>query len=129
MPRGSLVIYNTDMIHRAAPMTSSKERKSLFFQVEKKENAGEPILLNTSFARELNDELKYYLGFGAHTEYEVFPQTGLETMRSGPLLSLAAKALGHSFSAAVANRLWMLPPDSRARLKALARKISKSNGQ
>jgi hypothetical protein len=81
MPRGSLVIYNTNIVHRAAPIKNRRFER-LFFQVEKKELGGEPILINTSFLGEMNDETRYFLGFGAKPEYSVFPETNLWTCRA-----------------------------------------------
>jgi len=97
MPKGSAIIYTTDMVHRAAPVRNKGwERKSLFFQVERKEQGGEPILVNTSFLGELSHEKKFFLGFGAVPEYQIYPQTDISTMKAKQLLSMAAKCFSSS---------------------------------
>src|ERR1700730_1804406 len=118
MPKGSAIIYTTDMVHRAAPVRNKGwERKSLFFQVERKEQGGEPILVNTSFLGELSHEKKFFLGFGAVPEYQIYPQTDISTMKAKQLLSMAAKCFSSSFRAVLMNRVWTLSPDSRFRLR------------
>ena len=118
MPKGSVIVYTTDLIHRAAPIKDKQwERTSLFFQVERKQQGGEPILLDTSFLRDLTEEKKTFLGFGADPEYGIFPPTDINTMRIKHLLRIASLCLVHSFRAAIMNRLWKMSPDSRVRLK------------
>lgn len=118
MPAGSGLVYNTTVVHRAHPIRHPGwERKSLFFQVEKKVLGGEPLLIDTRFARDLTTEQQYFLGFGAEPEYRTFPQTSLTTIRPGRLIAQIG-----ALSAAVAKsltlaRIWSLPPDRRAKLK------------
>lgn len=120
MPKGSAIIYTTDMVHRAAAIRDKRwERKSLFFQVERKDRGGEPILLNTSFIHDLTDEKQTFLGFGATPEYQIYPQTGIKTMKAKHLLHVARKCLGHSLQATFMNPVWKLSPDGRVWLKRI----------
>lgn len=75
-PKGTLLVYDTYGIHRARPVKHPGfARKSLFFQVDRKLEDGEPILLKTEYARVLDDRLKRYLGFGQPAAYRPFPDT------------------------------------------------------
>lgn len=118
LPKGSLVVYTTEVIHRAHPIEDPGfERTSLFFQVERKERGGEPILVNTSFLGDLTEEKMYFLGFGATPEYEIYPQSGIGTMGSSRLLRVAGDAIAQVVSAIPAGIVWRLKPDLRAKLK------------
>ena len=118
MPAGSGLVYNTTVVHRAHPIRRSGwERKSLFFQAEKKGLGGEPLLIDTRFARDLTSEQQYFLGFGADPEYRTFPQTSLATIRPSTLaaqIGALSVALAKSLARAP---MWSLGPDQRARLK------------
>lgn len=119
-PRGSIVIYTSRAVHRAAPITTPGwERKSLYFQVERKDDGGEPILVNTSFLADVDEETAYFLGFGAKPEYKTFPETGIDTLTPAHLVRLAARCMSRAGPAAVMDQLWRLGPDARARLKRL----------
>lgn len=77
-PRGSLIIYNTYGIHRACPVVNKKfVRKSVFFQIDSDLENAEPIILNTKFITNVNDQVAMFLGFGKPANYEAFPQTSL----------------------------------------------------
>jgi hypothetical protein len=123
MPAGSGLVYDTSVIHRAHPIRRAGwERKSLFFQVEKKTAGGEPIPIDTRFARDLTPDQQYFLGFGAEPEYAVFPTTSPHTIRparvGAQILSLSA-ALAR---ACLMAPLWALGPDQRGKLRGLLRR-------
>lgn len=122
-PKGSIIIYLTELIHRAKQIKKLKfERCSLFFQVERKELGGEPILVNTSFLNDLTDEKMYYLGFGAESQYEIFPNTSINTIPPMKLLKIAGKSLIAALKAFPKNLIWKLNPDTRAYLKSFVDK-------
>jgi hypothetical protein len=79
--KGTILIYNTWGVHRAKP-TSNGEfvRKSLFFQVEKDINHSEPILLNSEFITNYDEDIKMYLGFGKKATNTTYPATDIFTM-------------------------------------------------
>lgn len=87
--KGTVLIYNAWGVHRAKP-SEEKEfvRKTLFFQVEKDTKHSEPILLNSEFISELNDDLKMYLGFGKEATNKVYPATSIYTMPLNKKVSL-----------------------------------------
>ena len=49
-------------------------------QVDEEINMSEPMLIKTEFIEKLDDKMKIYLGFGKKTDFEMFPNTSLETM-------------------------------------------------
>jgi len=80
-PRGSLIIYNTYGIHRAKPVSkNSFLRKSVFFQVDSDIGNSEPIILNTKYITQINNQLSMFLGFGMPANYKVFPDTALNNL-------------------------------------------------
>jgi ectoine hydroxylase-related dioxygenase (phytanoyl-CoA dioxygenase family) len=120
MPAGSGLVYDTSVIHRAHRIRRSGwERKSLFFQVEKKVAGGEPILIDARFARDLTPEQEYFLGFGAMPEYGVFPTTSTNTVRPTRLLKQAGRLAAATVRASIMAPLWGLSFDRRDRLKRL----------
>ena len=83
-PRGALLIYDTYGIHRAKPvMTKNFLRRSLFFQVDSKIDSAEPILLNPAFVESLDEKRKTYLGFGLPADYQIYPQTSMNSLPIG----------------------------------------------
>ncbi len=79
--KGTILIYNSWGVHRAKPTTNeSFVRKTLFFQVEKDINHSEPIILNSEFIDEFNEDLKMYLGFGKKATNKIYPSTDIYTM-------------------------------------------------
>ena len=81
LPQGSLIIYNTYGIHRAKPVTNKNFiRKSVFFQVDNKIEKSEPIILDTKFVTEMNDEIRMFLGFGKPSGYIAYPTTSYKTL-------------------------------------------------
>ena len=75
MPKGSLVIYNGRLLHRARPYQSDDyARRSFFFQANRGPKKGEPILVETGFITpELSDDARMLLGFGRPARSPVFP--------------------------------------------------------
>jgi hypothetical protein len=81
LPAGSLIIYNTYGIHRAKPVQEVNfTRKSVFFQVDSEIENSEPIIVNTEFITEVNDDVAMFLGFGKPSNYSVFPVTSFESL-------------------------------------------------
>jgi hypothetical protein len=81
MPKGSLLIYNTYGIHRARPVKDKNfVRKSVFFQVDSEIQKSEPIIVNTEFITNMNDQISMFLGFGKPSNYQVFPKTTLNSL-------------------------------------------------
>jgi len=79
--KGTILIYNSWGVHRAKPThNTSFVRKTLFFQVEKDINHSEPIILNSEFMDEVNEDLKMYLGFGKKATNKIYPSTNIYTM-------------------------------------------------
>ena len=65
MPRGSYVIYNGRLIHRARPMAKpGHPRQSFHFQVNRGARVGEPIYLNIGWLRDVGPKGRRLLGFG-----------------------------------------------------------------
>lgn len=78
MPSGSILIYNSYGIHRAKPVRDNNFiRRSIFFQVDSDISNSEPILINTSYVQEVNEQIKMYLGFGLKSNYLAFPNSTL----------------------------------------------------
>jgi hypothetical protein len=87
------------------------------FQVERKSTGGEPVLIDTRYARDLTPEQQYFLGCGAEPEYAVFPQSSVATIRPGTLVAHMARLGGALLSSLAMAPLWSLDPDRRKRLK------------
>ena len=78
--RGEIIIYDTAGIHRAKPFINpNKVRKSLFFQVDLKDDA-EPLFINPGFVDNLDEYKEYYLGFGRNFSIKEFPATTVEDL-------------------------------------------------
>jgi hypothetical protein len=78
---GTLVVYDTYGIHRAKPVSDAGfVRKSLFWQIDREIEQGEPILINPEFLPQMDDRKLRYLGFGLPTEYTIFPQTDVASL-------------------------------------------------
>ena len=120
MPAGSGVVYDTSVVHRAHRIRRAGwERKSLFFQVEKKVHGGEPILLDTRFARNLTPEQQFFLGFGAAPEYRIFPTTSPFTVRPAKLAAQITTLARAAARTSILAPLWSLSFDNRSRVKRL----------
>ena len=65
MPRGSYVIYNGRLLHRARPIeTPGVARTSFHFQVNKGKAVGEPVLVNIGWLEGLSEGAQTLLGYG-----------------------------------------------------------------
>lgn len=75
MNRGGMIIYNARVVHRATPMrtVSSPHRKSLYFQINRGQACGEPILVNTEFLHMLDARRQMLLGFSGRLNAPSFP--------------------------------------------------------
>ena len=67
---------------------TSAYTKPADLQVEKDIKHSEPILLNSEFISELNDDLKMYLGFGKEATNKIYPATSIYTMPLNKKVSL-----------------------------------------
>ena len=78
MPKGSVVIYDGRLLHRARPYAAGDyARRSFFFQANRGLKKGEPILVETGFITpDLSDDARMLLGFGRPPRAPVFPETG-----------------------------------------------------
>jgi ectoine hydroxylase-related dioxygenase (phytanoyl-CoA dioxygenase family) len=92
-PRGTLVLCNTHLIHRAKPFDSPGFKRTTFlFQVDALSDEyaghGEKILINPAFIEDTSLEVLSYLGFGMLSNYPTFPQTSVATLLPQDLWSL-----------------------------------------
>ncbi|SEJ39253.1 Phytanoyl-CoA dioxygenase (PhyH) [Dyadobacter sp. SG02] len=97
-PKGTLIICNSHIIHRAKPFNRPGFRRlSFLFQVdeisEMHQGHGEKILLNPAYVHETNGEILTYLGFGLRADYPAFPETSVATMLPGEMLALQTRIL------------------------------------
>lgn len=76
MPKGSYVIYDGRLLHRARPMTlPGQARQSFHFQVNRGYQVGEPIYLNAGWIGDLSERAKMLLGIGVPSTQKTWPQT------------------------------------------------------
>ncbi len=120
-PAGSLVIYNTYGIHRAEPVFKKNFiRKSVFFQVDSEIDNSEPIILSPKFITSVNKELQMFLGFGKPAEYEVFPNTSINTLPfTGNLVGILFKYVFYRMARNLYNRI---PKRVREKFKGVLKK-------
>jgi len=96
---GTVVIYDTYGIHRAKPVTGNDfVRKSLFWQVDRQIEQGEPLLINPEYLDVIDERIRRYLGFGLPTEYHRFPQTDVNSLLAediprGDLVQLLSRVM------------------------------------
>jgi len=121
LPRGSLVIYNTYGIHRAKPVSNkSFSRKSVFFQVDNELSNAEPIILDTKFVTEINNEIAMFLGFGKPSNYDAYPTTSLKTLPfSRNMIFILCKYI---FYRVTLRAFYLLPKFFRAYIKKIIRR-------
>lgn len=82
---GSLLIINTHIFHRAAPVSRhGYQRAILLFQVDEMSDQlpghGEKLLLNPEYLDNFNAELATFFGFGCRRNYPAFPETSAATI-------------------------------------------------
>ncbi|SFQ83042.1 phytanoyl-CoA dioxygenase family protein [Hymenobacter arizonensis] len=92
-PRGTLIMCNSHLIHRAEPFAHPGYRRFTFlFQVDALSNEyvghGEKLLINPSFVNDTSPAILNYLGFGIPATYQAFPQTSISTMLPSDLWAL-----------------------------------------
>jgi hypothetical protein len=121
MPSGSLLIYNTYGIHRARPVRKKTfVRKSVFFQVDSEIQRSEPIIVNTEFITQLNDQIAMFLGFGKPSGYEVFPKTTLNSLSlDKKMIRVMTRYVFHRLSRGAFSRL---PQSVRSAVRGLIRR-------
>lgn len=85
MPKGSYVIYNGRLLHRAEPIKAPDVRRQSFhFQVNRGQHVGEAIYVNIGWLDDLDDDAKMMFGYGApHRVPKDFPTTSPETLPAG----------------------------------------------
>lgn len=96
MPKGSLLVYNGRLLHRAKPYAGGDwARRSFFFQVNRGHKKGEPILIETGFiGPDLSEDAKMLLGFGRPPRVPAFPETSaIHLPQDARALEDAVKAL------------------------------------
>ena len=120
-PAGSLIIYNTYGIHRAKPVFKNNfTRKSVFFQVDSEIDNSEPIILSPKYITNVSKELQMFLGFGKPADYEVFPNTSMNTLPfTGKLFGVFFKYIFYRVARNIYNRI---PKRVRERFKSLLKK-------
>ncbi len=84
-PLGSLLIINTHIFHRAAPVRRRDYKRAiLLFQVDEMSDQlpghGEKLLLNPEYLENCNAELAAFLGFGCARNDPAFPETSAATI-------------------------------------------------
>lgn len=84
-PKGTLVICNTHLIHRAEPFNRPGfKRLTYLFQIDALSDDylghGEKLLINPSFVDDTSPDVLNYLGFGVKSTYPTFPQTSVTSM-------------------------------------------------
>ena len=95
---GSLMILNTHLFHRAAPLSESKNVRSiLLFQVDKLSpdypEHGERLLINTEFLTEVNASVSSFLGFGRKRSNPPFPESSIDSLGLSKLFALQLNLL------------------------------------
>jgi ectoine hydroxylase-related dioxygenase (phytanoyl-CoA dioxygenase family) len=85
MPKGSLVVYNGRVLHRAKPYVSETfSRRSFFFQVNRDADTGEPILIDAGFIRpNLSEDAKMLMGFGKLAIMPPYPRSTPDSLPIG----------------------------------------------
>jgi ectoine hydroxylase-related dioxygenase (phytanoyl-CoA dioxygenase family) len=102
-PKGSLIVCNSHLVHRAEPFHEPGfKRLTYIFQVDELSGSypshGERLLVNTSFVEHTSPELLTYLGFGSQSGYPSFPDTSVATLLPADLFSLQGRIISKAFS-------------------------------
>lgn len=98
MPKGSMVIYNGRLLHRARRFKDPDyRRRSFFFQTNRSAKSSEPILVDVGFIpADISDDARMLLGFGKPGQIASFPCSSVETLawrKDRVLASYLAQAL------------------------------------
>jgi hypothetical protein len=82
MPKGSYVIYNGRLLHRAEPIKEpGVRRQSFHFQVNRGPHVGEANFVNIGWLNDLDEDAKMLLGYGSPNRVvNDFPNTSPETL-------------------------------------------------
>ncbi len=82
MPKGSVVIYNGRLLHRARRFKDKAyRRRSFFFQTNRDAKGGEPMLVDASFIQpDLAPEARMLLGFGSPSIVPSYPASSPQTL-------------------------------------------------
>jgi len=101
-PKGTLILCNSHLIHRAEPFNLPGFRRLTYiFQVDelsdKHVGHGERVLINPSFVEDTSPEILTYLGFGQQADYPSFPETSVATMLPRDMLLLQKGLLPKAF--------------------------------
>ena len=112
---GSLLILNTHLFHRAAPLSDSENVRSiLLFQVDRISpeypEHGEKLLLNSEFLADVNPEITKFLGFGRKRSNPPFPESSLATLGPSKITSLQLTLLKASPKVIAKNILKKIIP-------------------
>ena len=85
MPKGSLIIYNGRVLHRARRFKDPDfARRSFFFQVNRQAKSSEPMLIDASFIRpDLSDDARMLLGFGKPAVMAPYPNSSPASLPVG----------------------------------------------
>ena len=85
MPKGSLVVYNARLLHRARRFKDKAwRRRSFFFQTNRDAKGGEPMLVDASFIQPgLSPEARMLLGFGSPSTVPSYPTSSAQTLPIG----------------------------------------------
>ncbi|GAB3784702.1 hypothetical protein GCM10028818_44880 [Spirosoma horti] len=97
-PKGTLILSNSHLVHRAEPFKCAGFRRYTFiFQVDEvSENYvghGERLLINPAFVNDTSPEVLSYLGFGTRSDYVTLPQTSVSTLLPHDLLLMQKNIL------------------------------------
>jgi hypothetical protein len=129
---GTLLILNTHVFHRAAPLRDSAYTRSiLLFQVDKTSNKypnhGEKLIVQPEFFKDFNPAIVSLLGFGQERAYPAFPETSIDTLNLKQLIYLQ-KAILTSFPRTVFRKFLktVLPASFVVSIKNLLVSKSKS---
>ena len=120
---GTLLILNTHLFHRAAPIRDSSYMRSiLLFQVDQLSADypyhGERLFINPAFLSEFNTKISTLLGFGRRRDYSPFPESSLATLDLKQAYLLLLKLLRTLPGLALIKLIKrFLPADALAKIK------------
>jgi len=75
VPKGTIVIADSGIIHRGEPTNKNITRKSLIFQIDASLDYGDQLILNSSYINKIDESLINYLGFGLPSGNIVSPKS------------------------------------------------------
>ena len=136
-PKGTLIMCNTHIIHRAEPFDRPGFKRFTFlFQIDSLSDNyighGEKLLINPAFINDTSPEILSYLGFGSKSNYPTFPQTSVATMLPNQLWKLQKDIYFSAVRSLLVSGIKGVVPNSvLIRLKNInpAKWLSKSSGE